>query len=310
MTAAPDAPPPTPAGTTQEAAEAHLRFLLEVTADLPSISPVAAKVNQILSSPESSASDLARVISADPSMSANLLRVVNSPFYGLPQKVGTISQAIVILGYRALREIVMGISIMESLGGKAASPAFDPKLLWLHSLAVGSAAKQLARRLKLPGEVEIYFTAGLLHDVGKLILANCLPASRDKVARRLEAGAISFVAAERATYDTDHGFLGGFLFEKWGLENDLIRVARFHHDPLAAPAVPDVRSGILPLLIHVCDILVRLILVREITETRLPPVFPPAFQRLEALGLDLNELPRMFGEIHKEYVASKVFLGL
>jgi len=287
-----------------------MRFVETIT-DLPTIPTVLAKIQKLLANPDASATDLGRVISSDAAVCAKILRVVNSSFYGLENKVTSVPQAIVILGFRALRQLVVGLSVFNKLQTKVEHRFFRPEQFLLHSLAVGATCKHLAQRFRLPGEAEEYFVAGLLHDTGKMILASFMAPLFQDVAEILESQPVAFCVAERETYATDHGFLGGALFTKWGFDTALIRGVEYHHAPLEIPdAEQHPQACLIASLIHCADVLARLMLLGDLPDRILPPVSAAAFQQLEESGLRYEELPSVMRDIHKEYVAAKVFLAL
>lgn len=291
--------------------EIKVREAVNAITDLPTLSDVAIKVNQLMSDPSSSAADLARLISGDGAMSAKILRVVNSALYGMPAPVTSVNQAIVILGFRALRQLVLGISVYGAMPSGEGHKYFDPEMFWKHSLATAATARCLAKRLKLPGESETYFTAGMLHDIGMVVLVSNMPDFfNNAVAWISMVGEheISFYEAERSAFASDHGFVASVLFEKWGLDQDLINVVKYYARP--EEATGEGMTALLPKVIHVADILARCLLPVSLEGRKISPVSETAFAHLEAMGLDLDKLPELLEECHKEYSGAKIFMQL
>lgn len=289
--------------------EATVRAAIEQCSELPTIPDVAIKVNQLISNPKSSASDLAKIIASDPALSTKVLRVVNSALYGLRQPVNSTNQAIVILGYKALRELVLGVSIYTALPkGK-----INHELFWRQSIATAAVCRHLAKRLNLPGDSEIYFTAGLLHEIGMIVLVHHLPEMFEKAIACFEMPQfenISIYEAERHAFGSDHGFIGSVLLEKWGLDQKLIDVLRYYARPMEVPHHgQEMRRILMPALIHVADILARIMLPGP-SGRKLPTVSSEGFELLEKLRLNLEELPDILEKSHEEYSAAKVFMGL
>ncbi len=277
--------------------------------DLPPVPTVVAKINTLLRNPETSASDLGKVISTDAAICAKILRIVNSSFYGLPNKISSVDQAIVILGFKALRELIISMSVFGKFKTNASHEFFDPTRFMLHSLAVGACCKHMASKFNFPGEVETYFVCGLLHDTGIMLLFNNMKPVFEKVVSHLQQDAISFCTAEQMSYGSNHAFLGAALFDKWAFDQDLILGIRYHHDPLTLPEPRENRQALLiAALVHCADVLSRLMLLGDMTDRVLSPVNSMAFRLLEKSGLNYEQLPEVMLDIHREYTASKIFL--
>ena len=137
--------------------------------DLPTLPLVAVRVMEIINDPHSSASDLAEVISSDPAMTAKVLRLVNSAYYGFPNPITTITHAVAIMGFNTLRSLVLSVATFDLFSKKKPDQFFQLEELWMHSIGTAVGSKLLAKRLGLPNFEEL-FIAGLLHDVGKVVL--------------------------------------------------------------------------------------------------------------------------------------------
>ncbi|WP_317202942.1 HDOD domain-containing protein [Janthinobacterium sp.] len=225
---------------------AEIAAIIKHIQNLPSL-PVV--VIELLSSMEQEDIDvhlLADKITLDQSLTAKTLRLANSSFYGMQSKVTSIQQAIAVLGFHSIRTLVTACSI----SGAFAAPAgrqFDFRGFWRHSVATAVAAKTLAPRLRQNAETA--FTAGLLHDLGTLVLATSFP---DRYAEALawrSAHDASVAAAERAVFGFDHALVGSELAAHWKFPAAIQAAVAQHHEPLD----PDTLS--LPLTIHVANIL-------------------------------------------------------
>jgi putative nucleotidyltransferase with HDIG domain len=192
------------------------------------------------------------VLRLDPGLTANVLKLANSAYFGLPTQVGSVRQAVMLLGLKRLTHMV--IAACASTLMDRAVPGYDlpPGELWRHSLAVSVAAEGLARELGLGAGEEI-FTAALLHDVGKILLGQFLQEGYEKVAFALDQG-LSFLAAESVVLGTTHAEIGARVLARWALPEAMIRTVRWHHAPEEAGA-PDVMLDV----VHVANMLCLMI---------------------------------------------------
>ena len=229
------------------ASEAALEALVRQVRDLPALPAAVLRVMQTADDPKASASDVARALASDQALAARVLKLANSAFYGASRRISTVSEAVVILGLRTTRNLAMATSCEEMLTREVSGYAMQRGALWRHSLACGTAAQALAKRAGIRG-VEEAFVAGLLHDIGKVILSAY---QREKFAltlrRTLEQG-ISYCEAEREIFGFDHAEAGARLLERWNLPSALVSAVRWHHTPQDAP-----ESSPLPMLVHVAD---------------------------------------------------------
>ncbi len=221
---------------------------------LPPVPHVMAKVNEFLNDPNSSVDDFESVISQDQVISAKLLRLVNSSFYGFQNNVETVGQAISMVGYKQISDIVVGLSITNMFNGSSRLE-FDLDAFWRHSLACGVAARILAM-YEAARDTESYFTAGLLHDIGRMLFVFNDP---DGYAKLLEKNAIECIPAyllEKDLYGFDHAELGGLLTEEWKFPQSLQESVRFHHDPASAKSAKSLTATIhlANLMVHACQI--------------------------------------------------------
>ena len=169
---------------------------------------------------------LAAQISQEQAIVVRTLRVANSPFYGLSRQVDNLESAIIILGFRTIRNIAFGVSLTHAF---KKTSAFDQHAFWQHAIAVGSAARHLAR-LKNQN-TEMAFTAGLLHNIGKLALASVFPEEYKAVTAYQETHDVPLLAAEKTILGLDHTEIGAHLTKTWNLPPSLIDVVAFCHAP-------------------------------------------------------------------------------
>lgn len=205
-----------------------LHQIVERIEELPTLPQVAAKIMRLIDDPNTSAQDVHRVMSRDPALAGKMLKLVNSAFYGLPHKVSNLNQAIVLLGFNTIKSLALSVSVFGVFGKNRSGSKFDRDRFWRH--AVGSACiyRVLARKGKVV-DPETAFVAGLLHDIGKLVMDQYAAEELAKVLEEAEFRKCAFVDAERAVLSTDHSAIGGWLAEKWGFPEVLMNWVRDHH---------------------------------------------------------------------------------
>lgn len=188
---------------------------------------VASQVLVALDDPTLSAAKIANLIEQDQSLVARLLRVANSPFYGFSRKISTVELAVVVLGTNAIKEILYGLSI-KRIFKRVKSSGFDIDSFWTYSLYCGAAARVIARKLnyKLAGEA---FVAGLMHDLGILIITQYFGTDFAKIRQLTINQPISLIGAERAVLHTTHCEIGAWIGKKWNLPDRLISSLLYHH---------------------------------------------------------------------------------
>ncbi len=199
---------------------------------LPAMPLIVAEALQLLERPEVDAARLARLIERDQALAARLLRMANSPLYGFPRRITTIRLAVSLLGNDAVRELLLAATLFEFLHNTHG--AWDRTLFWRYCLYSAAAARALARHLgyRLAGEA---FTAGLLHDLGVLLIASFLPEELAAIAQWQNRLGCSYVEAEQAVLGTTHAELGAWLAERWKLPPVLVHALAYHHSPSPPP---------------------------------------------------------------------------
>lgn len=196
---------------------------------LVSLPEVCIRVNEMLEDPKINATDIGKVISQDTGLTARLLKIVNSSFYGFPSRIETVSRAVTVIGLRELRGLVLAASAVEAFS-KIPNDVLNMVKFWRHSVYCGVVAKILAQRCHVLHS-ERLFVAGLLHDIGKLIISHRLPNEAREILRLQRESGISDIEAERQVLGFDHAIVGGELLKTWQMPKTLMSAVRYHHAP-------------------------------------------------------------------------------
>ena len=213
------------------------------TKTLPTLPSVIRKLNTLSDNEKSSVQEMAKIVSSDQVLSARILRLANSPSYGF-YRVSTITNAMILLGVNVVKSLAIASSIFAAMEK-------DSVGLWEHSLGVGVAANLIARKLGLP-ECEEIATAGLLHDIGKvLIRIKCSDAENDIIEFAYQQQTFT-LDAEREIINTDHAEVGGWLANSWFLPDKLIEPIAFHHDVSRSENYRTKTA-----VVHIADILIK-----------------------------------------------------
>jgi len=209
--------------------EDKLRHIMNQVKSFPGMPATAARLMPLLQNPDASASKIEDTLKYDPGLTANILKLTNSAYFGLPSRVSSVRQAIMLLGWKRLLQLVMTMCMSALM--KKPVPGYDlPRgELWRHSVAVSVAADLLVRSLSISDADEV-FTAALLHDIGKLVLGDYVQGDLEKIEGMVSKG-ISFEVAEYVVLGTNHADIGARILHNWSLPQELVNAVSWHHDP-------------------------------------------------------------------------------
>jgi putative nucleotidyltransferase with HDIG domain len=219
-----------------EQAVQRLRAEVVARKNLPTIPIVLAKILQLVDAENSSGRDLIAVIEHDQALTGKMLRLANSAFFGQSRKVATIPRAVVLLGFSTVRNLALGVKVWDALGSGIAKTRLEE--LWAHAVAVAAAGRSLATRIG-GGDPDEAFTAGLLHDVGRLVLAMRFRDDYWKAVGGAHEGD-DLETRERELVGVDHAEVGAWILEAWSLPPGIIEAVRAHHGDTTQPGVPGV----------------------------------------------------------------------
>ena len=240
---------------------------------LSSFPDIYYQITRTLKDPTSSSESIADVIGKDQSLSAKLLQLVNSPFYGFPSRIDSLARAVTLTGTRELTMLAMSISVMSQFKDIPES-LFDMKEFWKHSIACGIFAKLLAQRKGLKPE-ERYFLAGLLHDIGRLVLLKHLPRETRKAMLTSRIGGIPLFQAEKEIFGFDHSSVAGLLLMEWNFPDPLTYLINHHHRPERAENPLD------PAILHLADIMALGLRMGASGSVFVPPLEQRAWEILD-----------------------------
>lgn len=223
----------------------RLQDIIEATGELPALPSTTARLLRLLDDESAAADAVLDVIGHDPSLTANLLKLANSAYYGLRRQVGTLREALVMLGNRTVVQLAFAASLGDVLRGPLAGYRLERDTLWRHSLAVAVGAAHLAGAAGDRALRERAFTGGLVHDIGKLVLNAPLKARLQQLPQT--AGFDVLLRSEREILGFDHAEAGRALAVSWNFPAGLVAVIGHHHEPLAAVAAG---GGDVPMLLR------------------------------------------------------------
>lgn len=266
--------------------EAALQVKLD---NLPPLPVLATEILNSFNDPEMDVDTLARHITNDQVLAARALRIANSPFYGLSGKVSGVSDAIVILGFRAVRSLVLSAAMVDSVN-RISGGQNNPRIFWRHSIATALFARGLARNI---GESpDSAFTAGLLHDMGRIVLEACFPEAYRQVYLWLEINDQPLRDAEMAVLNIDHTQAGELLARKWGLPEAIADAIGRHHTPDAGQPL------LLTDICHCADVLARALEMDGRARPLVPPVSTAAWDRVVP---DWHSLNGLLAEVERDH---------
>lgn len=235
--------------TAAALAQLTLEEVVENTPDLPALPAATLAVMRESQSPTSTAHSVARFLSQDQALTARVLRLANSAFYGMQRRIASPDEAVIVLGMRAVRNLAMIASTYHWMDKPLRGYALAPHEFWEHSLSTAVASQVLAQGIS-PGATDLAFTCGLLHDLGKVALSAWFEnraVTIDAIAAKLD---LTTEQAERRVLGFDHQDVGGRLAEKWNLPKVIVEAISYHHTP--SSCFPD--SAMVD-IVHVADYL-------------------------------------------------------
>ncbi|MBW2060055.1 MAG: HDOD domain-containing protein [Deltaproteobacteria bacterium] len=250
--------------------------------NLPTIPPIVAKISKMVESPTTSSADVGKVISQDQVLSAQILRMANSPFFGMSRKISSVTQALVILGFDVIKGLVLTSSVFEMMQKSIVG-------LWEHSIGSAATARVLANLVGQSEEEEVS-VAGLLHDLGKVVMSVQLEdKARDEIVALVQKKKTSRYEAENEVLGFTHAQVGLWLAEHWKLPQSLAEPMCYHHQPEKARHAPKQTA-----IVHLANIIIR---ARGFGFGGDPYVPPLSKEAWELLGLKTDDFQDILEEM-------------
>jgi putative nucleotidyltransferase with HDIG domain len=256
-----------------------LRHKVENINTLPTVPGVLKRLSVVIEKPRITLVEISAFISNDPALTTRVLKMVNSTIYGFPGRIASVSHATMLLGLNVIKGLLLGVSIYELMQKTM-------KGLYEHSLACAIASRVIARKkgLKEPEEVSV---AGLLHDIGKVILTVEFPAEYQAAMNEAQEKGSSIFDAEKNQFNATHANVGSWLAEKWRFPRNLIEIIECHHQPALAKNAPRETA-----IVHMADLLVRARGFGFAGENLVPEVNTIAYELLKLSGSDIKDVLR------------------
>ena len=254
-----------------------LRSRVENISTIPTIPSVLRQLSAIIENPKISLNEISHFVSQDPALTTKILQMVNSALYGFPGRISSVNHAVMLLGLNVVKGLLLSVSVFEIMHKAMIG-------LREHSIGVAIASKVLGRKkgLKEPEEV---FVAGLLHDVGKVILTLAWPEEYEKTVKDAEAAGIAIFDAERSHFSETHAAVAGWLAEKWHFPRKLCECIANHHRPQVSTLAPLETA-----IVHTADVIVKARGIGYSGDRLVPEVNAGAWETLALAETDLREI--------------------
>jgi uncharacterized domain HDIG len=268
-----------------------LEHVLRRIQALPPLPTSALRVIALTKNPATSVQELETVIAQDPALAASMLRQANSSYYGYARRISSLQEAIVVLGFQATQGLAMVSAVAPFLKTPLVGYEIEQEGLWKHSMLTAMTAKRLCQNLKLPiGDVA--FTAGLLHDIGKLIISIYVQEVGPYLLKKVNEAKLAYVELEEKVIGYNHATVGGMLSKHWNLPDNLVTAITCHHFPSGAEAHIQLAS-----IINVADALACSLGIGGGVDSFLNPLQPETLDQLGLKESDLEQLMASLGDL-------------
>jgi len=269
-----------------------VRDLARMAQQVPALPLTFQRIQELVTNPRSSTVQLAEAVGTDQGLTMRILRLANSSFYGLATRVDTVSQAVSLIGSRQVRDLALATAVVELFTGIPPT-ALDSHAFWEHSLAVGSASRLIAAK-RGERETERHFVAGMLHDIGLVVMASQMPERMTANLSSARKTQQPLAVIERHELGFDHADVGGAVIEQWQLPPAMAEAATHHHHLLtSARHLHDCAT------VHLADVLAEALAYGSGGEPVVTPLDPPAW---DALGLAASDLTQITSDLERQMV--------
>ena len=263
-----------------------LRRRIEQVGELPTLPHVVQKLASMIGRPNVSAEEIGALIEKDQVLSAKVLRLANSPFYGFPSRIASVAHAVVVLGLSVVKGLTLCASALDMMKNAGMNE------LWRHSLGVAITAHILGTQAEMKNPEEA-FVAGLLHDIGKVVLYVKWPDVGQQITTATRKKSRSLMESEQELFDVTHADVGGWLATAWHLPTSLREPILHHHTPSAAQD-----ATLQTAIVHVADVLVKGLACGNPGDDLVPPLSRQAW---DLVGLDAQKLAQCLAQATEEF---------
>ena len=228
--------------------------IIDKVDSLSGVPTIAVKILSLLESRNVSASDIEKFILMEPGITANIIKLINSPYFGLPSKVASIRQALVLLGFKRISHLIISICMKSLLDKPVEAYGLDPEGLWLHSVTTSIISEIIIEELSMEYSDEL-FTAALLHDIGKFILGKFIKEDIKAIEDLSVNHGVPFERAEQMILGFDHAEIGALILKKWRFPENIINSVRWHHSPESS----SIKDDIIVDTVHIANLLALMV---------------------------------------------------
>ncbi len=259
--------------------QANVKGIISKIQSFPSMPATGAKMLRMLENPETTVDEIEDILRHDPGLTGNVLKLANSAYFGIPSRIASTRQAVLLLGLKKLIQLVIASCVNAVMDKPVPGYNMPPGNLWRHSIAVSIAAQALVKDKK-EIEAEDIFTPALLHDIGKLILGHFVSEEQEAIEKIANTG-VPYVEAENMVLGTNHAEVGAQILTQWSFPRDVVDAVRWHHDP----GLPE-KAGAAIDIVYLANFLCQTDGTGNEDETDGAGLSPAVIERL---GLDISQ---------------------
>ncbi len=285
---------------TQSELVVDTKRVLQAVREFPTLPTIYANIIKIISSPETTVSDLSRIIEQDQSASTKILRVANSPIYGIQTKVTSLNQAIFYLGFNEIKNLMISLTLLNVISKSVnLGRNFNLDDFWRHTIAVGVIARQLGFYAKCTN-LDDYLLAGIVHDIGKLVFIKYFPEIYGRVSEKAAELNCHINEIEKQVFGITNQDAGYVIAEKWNLPPSIKRVTKYQ-----SIGISDVENDYLTAAVHIGNIMAKMMLLGNAGDLI---VNRPNPKSVELLNLPENSLLKMYNSVKNDYIHTSIAL--
>jgi HD-like signal output (HDOD) protein len=268
---------------------------LENVENLPTLPVIVQQIQKLIANPNSNMAQIAAIIAKDQAIAARVVRLINSAFYGMSGKVASIQQAIVLLGLNTVKNLVVGVSVVKMFEDAGTASIFDRQKFWMHTFACALGARAIGREMRVP-EPEDFFLAGLLHDIGILVLDQFFHQEFIDILHYAVGNKTDYTKAEMNILGITHQEVGEYVARKWKIPEMLMHSIRHHHSPVTTDS--SCAGSILSIsAVHVADIAA---FNRGLDMGYKNGVKPYHTAAMKSIGISESRVSELFDGVEKE----------